>query len=1078
MAVLFVSHSSRDDAAGASLEAWLRRRGFTDVFIDHNNILGGEKWAQALRDAAGACRVIICLVTDNWLASDECFGEFKAAWYMGKPVIPLLALTSSHALQSERLAKVLAEYQGLDLTGCVGNDGELDLAKDAQVERRLEGGLRAAGALTRIGLDPEAFPINRKIRPTPFPGLASFSDDDADAALFYGRSREIAEVLEELRKMRAEGDRRPLAILGSSGAGKSSLLKAGIIPRLRREAPAWLPLRAFRPGADPLLNFAEALARTSADSAKSEAYGVVRDRLFKVWSDAERHGVQLTADGNKRLLKALEEEGAKMRRLADRPGATILVGIDQAEELARADGPSNEALADYLRVLLTSNASSWQVALTIRTDSFPELQRHRHFRDVKMRGYDLRALPAFRFADVIEAPASRYGVTIESGLADALLEDTPKDDALPLLAFALQRLWRLYGDSGMLTQVHYQNVGRLTGLIENAAECALRGMHPENDAPIPGATLSDDVVSLCRSTFVPGLAQVNDQGATIRCVAQWSSLTQEQQELLHHFVQWRLLVRRGADAEGGTVEVAHEALFREWARLKSWLEPERARLEVLRSLQSAALIWHRNQRSAAFLDHRGQRLNETRSLTRDVRYKKRLGKLDYDYLDACRGAELRRRLTQLGAASFACLALGLGYVALADDGISLPGADTLRVYMDHFGLSVFRPVHDVGTMLQSAQAGAGRMIEKLNGELAARKWMVKNQSRAIPTPTPSVWLTTQAITARFHSSAVDELSAVDYIGALNDLFQQNLLVEQHGTKFGWLRDDNSYPIAEPAFWAIAALSTVSASGHLDDETRKRLLQELDYTQSVADLYRPINDGGWNTFAQQNSPDRHSVYTSTLALLALLEVRDAGLAWHGDKLQVDTLLRSTAAWLNSQFDTTGPLLGWRVHLNDASNSNNGPVSDGLTLQIYSELLRAEDEASVAIPEEILLAIPRHLNSLVGRRSDYPIIAGTNWQDFTNFDGKFMTQNITENFLWYPWAIECAVQWLRRLQRVHGSPEALRQADRVLGYLLVDLGAEKLTPASVAHDSTFVSSEQLYGVGTALSYLSSAVAGRPK
>src|SRR5262249_46372881 len=156
------------------------------------------------------------------------------------------------------------------------------------VGRRLVTGLRAVGAIARVGLDPEAFAIDRALRPIPFPGLASFGDDNADAALFYGRSREIAEALEELRKMRAEHDLRPLVILGASGAGKSSLLKAGIIPRLRREAPAWLPLRAFRPGADPLLNFAEALARSFADFGKVEAHGVIRDRLLDAWSHAER----------------------------------------------------------------------------------------------------------------------------------------------------------------------------------------------------------------------------------------------------------------------------------------------------------------------------------------------------------------------------------------------------------------------------------------------------------------------------------------------------------------------------------------------------------------------------------------------------------------------------------------------------------------------------------------------------------------------------------------------------------------------------------------------------------------------
>ena len=96
--------------------------------------------------------------------------------------------------------------------------------------------------------------------------------------------------------------------------GKSSLLKAGIIPRLRREAPAWLPLRVFRPGADPLLNFAEALARTYADFGKSEAHGVMRDRLMDAWSKAER-GVagELTKAGVATLERSLEAEGNGLR---------------------------------------------------------------------------------------------------------------------------------------------------------------------------------------------------------------------------------------------------------------------------------------------------------------------------------------------------------------------------------------------------------------------------------------------------------------------------------------------------------------------------------------------------------------------------------------------------------------------------------------------------------------------------------------------------------------------------------------------------------------------------------------------
>jgi hypothetical protein len=121
----------------------------------------------------------------------------------------------------------------------------------------------------------------------------------------------------------------------------------------------------------------------------------------------------------------------------------------------------------------------------------------------------------------------------------------------------------------------------------------LRGLEPEQDVPLPSAPPAKRRVELGASTFVPALVQISDQGAPIRRVAAWTSLSDGQQELLCGFDRWRLVVRKG-EADGGTVEVAHEALFREWARLKSWLEPERVRLEVLRSLQVDAATWDRN----------------------------------------------------------------------------------------------------------------------------------------------------------------------------------------------------------------------------------------------------------------------------------------------------------------------------------------------------------------------------------------------------------------------------------------------------------------------------------------------------
>jgi hypothetical protein len=146
MSVLFISHSSQDDAHANVLAAWLRANGFTDFFIDHQSIAGGDKWPEALRASAGSCRVVICLVTRDWLASLECFNEFGAAWYMGKRIIPLFLLPPSTKLNAEaktRLERVRAEDQGVDLKPCMTARGGLVIDVDQNVASRLKIGLRA-----------------------------------------------------------------------------------------------------------------------------------------------------------------------------------------------------------------------------------------------------------------------------------------------------------------------------------------------------------------------------------------------------------------------------------------------------------------------------------------------------------------------------------------------------------------------------------------------------------------------------------------------------------------------------------------------------------------------------------------------------------------------------------------------------------------------------------------------------------------------------------------------------------------------------------------------------------------------
>src|SRR5690348_11413729 len=114
MATLFLSHSSKDDGLARDLQSWLIAQGFDDLFVDHESIRGGDKWGDALRAAKASCRAVICLVTPQWLASDECFAEFLAAWYQGKRIIPLMACSNMllGEEQQRHLARILAEDQG------------------------------------------------------------------------------------------------------------------------------------------------------------------------------------------------------------------------------------------------------------------------------------------------------------------------------------------------------------------------------------------------------------------------------------------------------------------------------------------------------------------------------------------------------------------------------------------------------------------------------------------------------------------------------------------------------------------------------------------------------------------------------------------------------------------------------------------------------------------------------------------------------------------------------------------------------------------------------------------------------
>jgi hypothetical protein len=202
----------------------------------------------------------------------------------------------------------------------------------------------------------------------------------------------------------------------------------------------------------------------------------------------------------------------------------VLIALDQAEELARAKGEGADIVGALLKAAALAEAGPgesqpYAIMITVRSDSFAEVQASDRFEGLTTRSADIRTLPIYRYASAIEEPAARYGVKIEPALIEALIEDAGGKDALPLLAFTLQRLWRQYQAEKRIVKANYDSIGKVSGLVEDAAERALRGLDPlAPQGPLAGRVSAEQDRRTAR-LFVPTLAQVNESGAAIRRVA-------------------------------------------------------------------------------------------------------------------------------------------------------------------------------------------------------------------------------------------------------------------------------------------------------------------------------------------------------------------------------------------------------------------------------------------------------------------------------------------------------------------------------------------------------------------------------
>ncbi|TAY06365.1 TIR domain-containing protein [Rhizobium ruizarguesonis] len=658
MARIFVSHSSADNPSAIALVEWLASAGWDDVFLDLDSTRGiaaGERWEQCLYEAANRCEAVVFLISRAWLSSEWCVREYDLAVRLSKRIFGVIIEVDGVSAMPARLS---GTWQLVNLAQ--GEDHRifrvtLPSGTEAHVTFSRAGLRRLKVGLGKAGLDPRffAWPPASDTKRAPYRGMLALEEEDA--GIFFGREAPIVAALDQLRRMAAMAPPRIMAILGASGAGKSSFLRAGLLPRLARDDLHFLPLPPIRP-TNKVLSGETGLLRSLERAFEAREIPRSRSEL--------RAEVARGAPGVLRLLGDLSKSAAILLNGNAGEGAgnnganatlpTLVLPIDQGEELfATAGREETDAFLPLLRDLLLTTEFRLIVLMTIRSDAFEQLQSEVAFAEAPATPFNLPPLPLGSYQAVIEGPAERLKeserpLTVEPALTAALLNDLEEGgtkDSLPLLAFTLERLFTEHGGDGALRLSEYLHLGRLKGSIEAAAARVINSREVSDRVPEGSAAR----IFLMRRAFIPWLAGIDpDTLSPRRRVALLSEIPAESRPLVHLLVAERLLSLDVSAVTGETtVEPAHEALLRQWGLLQGWLDEDMAALSSLEALLRAGRDWVAHQKDEAWLVHAGGRLEDAEALLLRADLAARLDPTDREYLQAARARESAQRDREL-----------------------------------------------------------------------------------------------------------------------------------------------------------------------------------------------------------------------------------------------------------------------------------------------------------------------------------------------------------------------------------------------------------------------------------------------
>lgn len=422
----------------------------------------------------------------------------------------------------------------------------------------------------------------------PYRGLRYF--DVEHAPFFFGREALTDWLLDAIRPSKdSVRDNRFLAVIGSSGSGKSSLARAGLVASIKRGAlpgsESW-PVAICRPGINPLESLAVAMAGGTGRRLDS-TYILNLEHAF----GRDHRTLHIVA------LSALDSAPAESR---------FVILVDQFEEVFNLcrDAQVAEAFTDNLLHAAQASTGKTIIVLTLRADYYGRCSAHNGLASALSDHQLLIGAPhPEELRRAVEQPAHITGVNVETGLTELLLRDIEhQPGGLPLLQHTLFELWQR--NRHRLTIDAYRTIGGMSGALEQRAE----GFYGE---------LDESERELCQRIFLrlvqPGKnTEDTRRRSPLDELIPLSSIQRDKAEALVHKLaseQVRLITVEGDAVGRQFVEVAHESLIRGWPRLRAWIDDNRRAITIHHRLSDAAAEWSQHSEDASYL-YRGSQLLE------------------------------------------------------------------------------------------------------------------------------------------------------------------------------------------------------------------------------------------------------------------------------------------------------------------------------------------------------------------------------------------------------------------------------------------------------------------------------------